>query len=194
MLDTSDLLLSQGSSPVGDLCVKRRVSPYSRLTIHRAQKPATINPQLCWKLVLMSFSVHQTVGWLPTVTTVASGVHHVLGDGGHPSSLLPREMPMLPNTCPYLASLSDGEETTPSTMSRPSCQHLLDQKAVVTVLSMGTSPFPSTPLSSREAHPWSLFPLSSGSSSTKGQHLHVHRAAGKRLFVQKCSLYLLRRD
>lgn len=119
-------------------------------------------------------------------TAVASCARHVLGEGGHPSSLLLWNIPFLPNTCPYLASLLHGEGMTPTTKARSPCQHLLGQKAVVTVLSTRTIPFPSAPLTHRKGHPQSLFPLTSGSSSTKGQHLHVHGAAGKRLFIQKC--------
>ena len=47
---------------MGGLYMKRRMSLYSRLTINEVQKPASTKTQLHWKSVLVSFSVHRTVG------------------------------------------------------------------------------------------------------------------------------------
>lgn len=60
--DTRHLLLRQGSSLTDGLCTKQRVSLYSRVTINLVQKPASTETHLHWKLVLISVSLHQTVG------------------------------------------------------------------------------------------------------------------------------------
>lgn len=86
-------------------------------------------------------------------------VHTVCWErGAHPSSLLPWEMPLLPNICPYSASLSDGEGMAPPTASRPPRQHLLGQTAAVTVLSIGDYALPLRPTDQQGGSPPEPFP------------------------------------